>query len=94
MIKTKIEERIKKAEKYKVPKKILDKNTKEAFADLFYSENENYSLLYSLLEDIEFAIYNGECTDIQEIKTFIEKYKDNYVYPRTVFDLDDETDEI
>ena len=89
MIKTKIEERIKKSEKYKVSKKILDKNTKEAFADLFYSENENYSLLYSLLEDIEFAIYNGECTDIQEIKTFIEKYKNSYVYPKCEFDLDD-----
>ena len=89
MIKTKIDDRFKRAEKYKVPKKIVDKNTKEAFADLFFSENQNYCLLYSLLEDIEFSIYHEECKEVGEIRDFIKKYKDIYVYPKCEFDLDD-----
>jgi hypothetical protein len=89
MIKTKIDERFKLAKKYKVSKKVLNKNTKEVFADLFYSENENYSLLYSLLEDIEIAIYHKECKEVGEIRDFIRKYKDTYVYPKCEFDLDD-----
>lgn len=90
MIKTNIDERLEKASNYKVDEKVLNRNTKAAFADLFYSENENYSLLYSLLEDIEFSIYEGQCTNVAEVRDFIRKYKDIYVYPRCEFDLDDE----
>lgn len=54
MIDTNIKNRFKISKKYKVPKKILDKNTKEAFADLFFAENENYSLLYSCLKILNF----------------------------------------
>lgn len=89
MIDTNIENRFKNSKKYKVPKKIVDKNTKEAFADLFFAENENYSLLYSLLEDIEFSIFKGKCTNVEEGREFIKKYKDIYVYPKCEFDLDD-----
>ena len=88
MIKNNIESRLKRAKKYKVPKRVLERNTKAAFADLFYAENENYSLLYSILEDIEFAILNGECTDIDEVKDFIANNKNTYVYPKCEFDLD------
>ena len=92
MINTNIEERFKKAKKYKVPKKILDKNTKEIFADLFYAENENYSLLYSLLEDIQFSIYRKECTDVAEVEKFIRNYKDIFVCARSDFDLDEDNE--
>ena len=93
MIPTKIEKRIEQAEKYKVSKVVLDKNTKEVFADLSFSEFENYSLMYSLLEDIEFAIYRQQCTDINEVRDFIKKYKDSYIYPRVDYDLDENAEE-
>lgn len=89
MISTKIEQRFEKANNYKVENKVVKRNTKEVWADLFYSENENYSLLYSLLEDIEFSIYEGQCTNVAEVRDFIRKYKDIYVYPRCEFDIDD-----
>ena len=89
MIPTNILKHYKKAQKYKINPKIIQKNTKEAFADLYFAENENYVILYSLLEDIEFAIFNGECRDVKEVKDFIAKYKDLYVYPHNDdYDLD------
>lgn len=90
MIETNIEKRIKQANKYVVPNHILNKNSKEIFADLYYSAWEQYCLLYSLLEDIEFSIFKKECTDLNEIKEFISKWKDVQVRPHNEdYDLDD-----
>ena len=80
MIDTNIENRLKQANNYNIEKKVLEKNSKAAFADLYFAENENYSLLYSLLEDIEFSIYRGECTDVSEIRNFIKSKKINPLF--------------
>lgn len=74
MIKTLFEKALKQAKNYKInDTKNLDMTELRHWAEV---NNQKYCLAYGLLENIMFAIRKGECSDVKEIETFIDKYID------------------